>query len=64
MDIVTLAVVLVVVIAIVAIVLWYLRRTGIVIPEPIRIAGLAVVAILAILFVASLAGVGPRVLVW
>lgn len=59
MNLVHLAIVLIVIIAIVAIVLWFLRSSGIAIPEPVKIALYAVLAILAILFVADLAGVGP-----
>ena len=61
MDIVSLAILIIVIVAVVAIVIWFLNKSGIVIPEPVKIALWAVLAIIAILFVANLAGIGPRV---
>ena len=58
MDIVTIAIALIVIIAICAIVYWFLQASGISIPQPIRIALLAILAIVAILFVARMAGLG------
>ena len=64
MGIVELAILIVVVVAVCGIVIWYIRRSGIVIPEPLMLAFWAIVAILAILFVASLAGIGPMNIRW
>lgn len=64
MDIVSLAILVIVIVAVVAIVIWYVRRSGIVIPEPLMLALWAIIAILAILFVASLAGIGPMNIRW
>lgn len=58
MDIVGLLITLIVIIAVVAIFWWFLKASGIPIPQPVQIALWAVVAILAILFVARFAGLG------
>lgn len=61
MDFVGLAILVVVIVAVVAIVAWYVRKTGIVIPQPVLIVFWAAIAIIAILVIASLAGLGgPR----
>lgn len=59
MDPIRLVVLLIVIVAVVAIAAWFVRSSGVVIPRPLMIAGYAVVAIIAILFVAGLAGIGP-----
>jgi hypothetical protein len=64
MSIVQLAVVLVVVIAIAAVVAWFVRSSGITIPQPLLIVIWAAVAIIAIIFLASLAGMGPVAVRW
>lgn len=61
MGIVSLAILLVVVVAVVAIVAWFVRKSGVNIPQPFLIAAYAFLAILAILLVANLAGLGPPV---
>lgn len=61
MDIVSIAIAVIVVIAVVAITWWFVKRSGIPIPEPVVIALWAIIAIVAILFVANLAGLGPAV---
>lgn len=62
MGIVELAILLVVIVAIVAIVAWFVRSSGVTIPQPVLIACYAILAIIAILFVANLAGLGPPIL--
>jgi hypothetical protein len=64
MSIVQLAVVLVVIIAIAAVVAWFVRSSGIAIPQPLLIVIWAAVAIIAILFLAGLAGMGPVGVRW
>jgi hypothetical protein len=64
MSIVRLAVVLVVIIAIAAVVIWFTRSSGITIPQPLLIVIYAAVAIIAIIFLASLAGMGPVAVRW
>ena len=61
MSIISLAIVVVVLVAVAAIVVWFVRSSGITIPQPLLIVIYAVVAIVAILLIASLAGVGPRI---
>lgn len=61
MDLVGLAIFIVVVVAVIAIVGWFVRSSGITIPQPFLIALYAVLAIVCILVVANLAGIGPRV---
>ena len=61
MDLVSLAIFVIVLVAIAAIVYWFVGASGVAIPQPLKIALLAVVAIVAILIVANLAGLGPRV---
>ena len=58
-DLVNLAIYLVVLIALAAIVWWFVQQSGIVIPKPLMIVVYAVLAILCILLLADLAGVGP-----
>jgi len=58
--VIQLAITVIVLVAIIAIVYWFINHSGIAIPRPFLIAIYAVIAILAILFLASLAGVGPR----
>lgn len=62
MSIVQLAILIIVIVAIIAIVGWFLRSSGITIPQPLMIAVYAVLAILAILLVANLAGIGPAII--
>jgi hypothetical protein len=61
-NLVSLAIFIVVIVAVVAIVLWFVRSSGVTVPKPIQIALYAIIAIVAILFVASLAGIGPPIL--
>lgn len=60
MDLISLAVLVVVIVAVVAIVAWFVRSSGVAIPQPVLIALWAILAIVMILAVASLAGVGPN----
>jgi hypothetical protein len=62
MSIVQLAVLIIVIVAVIAIVGWFLRSSGITIPQPLMIAVYAVLAIIAILLVANLAGIGPAII--
>jgi hypothetical protein len=62
MGLVQLAILLVVIVAVIAIVGWFVRSSGLSIPQPLMIAVYAVLAILAIIFVANLAGIGPPIL--
>jgi hypothetical protein len=62
MDIISFAILVIVIIAVVAIVYWFTTKSGIVIPQPLMIVLWAVVAIVCILLVANLAGLGPRVI--
>jgi hypothetical protein len=62
MNLVSLAIWINVIVAVAAIVVWFLNRSGLVIPEPLKIALLAIVAIIAILIVAGLVGPGPVIL--
>lgn len=62
MNLVSLAIWVVVIVAVCAIVVWFINRSGLVIAEPVKIALLAVVAILAIIVVANIAGTGPVIL--
>lgn len=59
MSIVTIAILFIVIVAIVAIVGWFVRTSGVSIPQPILIALYAILAIVMILCVANLAGIGP-----
>lgn len=64
MDIGTLAIWLIVVVAIIGIVIWFVSYSGVwpKIPHPFKIVIYAVVAIVAILFLLGLVGHGPLVL--
>jgi len=62
MSIIQLAILIIVLVAVVAIVAWFVRSSGIVIPQPVLIALYAILAILGILLVANLAGMGPPIL--
>jgi hypothetical protein len=53
-----------VVIAIVAVVAWFVRSSGVAIPQPLLIVLYAAAAILAIVVLAGLAGMGPMVVNW
>jgi predicted membrane channel-forming protein YqfA (hemolysin III family) len=59
MSIVQLAILLIVIIAISAVVAWFVRSSGVSIPQPLLIAIYAVVAIVVIILIANLAGLGP-----
>lgn len=59
MGVVEIAILIVVVVAIAAIVVWFVRSSGVAIPQPLLIAAYAILAILAILLVAGLAGLRP-----
>lgn len=60
MLVVQIAITVIVIVAVIAIVVWFVRSSNITIPQPIKIALYAVIAIVAILFVASLGGIGPK----
>jgi hypothetical protein len=63
-DPISVAVWLIVIIAAVAVVYWFLQYSGVVIPRPLQIVLMAVVAILCLIFLARLAGLwGPRAVV-
>lgn len=62
MSLIQLAILIIVIVAVCAIVMWFIRSSGLSIPQPIMIALYAIFAILAILLVANLAGIGPRVI--
>ncbi len=57
MDIVGLAIFLIILIAICAVVMWFVRSSGLTIPQPLMIVIYAVIAIIAIVFLAHFAGV-------
>lgn len=61
MDLISLAVSLIVIIAIAAVVYWFVNQSGVSIPKPFVIVLYAVVAIAAILFLARFAGFGGTV---
>ena len=61
MNLVSLAVTLIVLVAIAAIVYWFVKASGINIPKPLLIVIYAVIAIIAILVIAGFAGVGPAI---
>ncbi len=61
MDLISLAIFLVVVVAVAAVVYWFVNKSGVVIPQPLKIVLYAVVAVVAILFLANLAGLGPPI---
>lgn len=58
MDLVSLAIWIIVIVAVGAIVYWFVQSSGINIPRPFQIALMAIVAIIAIILVVRLAGVG------
>lgn len=60
-NVLHLVVVLILVVAAVAVLQWFVSYSGVNIPKPVMIVLYAAVAILAILFLAGLAGVGPGV---
>lgn len=64
MNVVTMAVVLILVVAVLVIVGWLMNTYKQYIPLPFQIAIYAVMAIMAILFVAGVAGVGPQIVRW
>ena len=61
MSIVQLAILIIVLVAVAAVVAWFLRQSNIAIPEPFLYALYALIAILAIMIIANLAGLGPPV---
>ena len=62
MNLVGLAVAIIVIVAVVAILMWFVRSSGITIPQPLLIALYAIIAIVAILVIVNLAGFGPAVI--
>jgi hypothetical protein len=58
-DLVSLALVVIVVVAVAAIVYWFVNKSGVAVPQPVKIALYAVLAIVCVLVVANLAGLGP-----
>ena len=57
MSLISLAIAVVVLIAIAAVVSWFVKSSGVVIPQPLLIVIYAAIAVIAILFLARLAGV-------
>lgn len=64
MGIIQFAILVVIVIAVVAIVAWFLRSSGLTIPQPLMIVAYALLAVFAILLLAGLAGWGPMGVRW
>ena len=62
MNLVNLAIGIIILVAVIAIVGWFVRSSGISIPQPFLIAIYAILAIIAILVVANLAGIGPAII--
>jgi hypothetical protein len=56
MGLVELVILVIVVVAVIAIGAWFVRSSGITVPQPFVIAGYAILAILAILLVVRMAG--------
>ncbi len=61
-DVVNLALTAIVLIAVAAIVMWFVRSSGVVIPQPVMIVIYAVVALVMIIILADLIGRGPGLL--
>ncbi len=57
MDIISLLVTIIVIVAIIAVFRWFLTSSGVAIPQPLVIVAYAVIAIIAILFLAQYIGV-------
>ena len=64
MDIVKFAIILIVIVAVVAVVGWFIRSSGVAVPQPVWVVIYAVCAIVAILFLVGLAGMGPVAVRW
>ncbi len=58
MDLIGLAIAIIVLVAVCAVVVWFVRSSGITIPQPLLIVIYAVLAIFAILFLVHFAGIG------
>jgi hypothetical protein len=57
MGLISLAITAVVIIAVVAVVHWFYTKSGVAIPRPVMICVYAIMAVIAIVFLARLAGV-------
>jgi hypothetical protein len=64
MDLISLAILVIVVVACIAIVAWFVRSSGLTIPQPLLIVCYAALAIVAILVLVGLAGMGPMAVNW
>lgn len=64
MGIVELAILVIVVVACIAVVAWFVRSSGLTIPQPLLIVLYAAGAILCILLLVGLAGMGPMAINW
>lgn len=62
MSLIQLAILIIAIVAVIAIVGWFLKSSEITIPKPVLIALYAIAAILAILLVADVAGIGPGII--
>ena len=64
MDIINLAILVIVIVAVCAVVAWFVKSSGLTIPQPLLIVLYAALAIIAILVLAGLAGLGPVAVRW
>ena len=64
MDIINLAILVIVIVAVCAVVSWFVKSSGLTIPQPLLIVLYAALAIIAILVLAGLAGLGPVAVRW
>ena len=64
MDVISLAILVIVIVAVIAIVAWFVRSSGLTIPQPLLIVLYAAGAILCILLLVGLAGMGPMAVNW
>jgi hypothetical protein len=63
-GIIQFAIAVIVIVAVMAILWWFIQKSGVTIPQPFMIILYAVVAIVAILFLVGLAGWGPLAVNW
>jgi len=63
-DIINLAILVIVIVAVCAVVAWFVKSSGLTIPQPLLIVLYAALAIIAILVLAGLAGLGPVAVRW
>lgn len=57
MDLIGLAIAIIVIVAVIAIVVWFVKSSGIVIPQPLLVAIYAILAIVAIVCIVHFSGV-------